>query len=80
LADPQKLGFAVRYPIVAGKFNTRDYPSNQLILDDIETIIIATLREKLGIEQNSLKVFLFNFNPEVTRLSQSRFRIIRWSW
>ncbi|KAI0032652.1 hypothetical protein K488DRAFT_78343 [Vararia minispora EC-137] len=55
LSDPQKLGFAVRYPIVSSRFNTRDYPSTQMILDDIETIIATTLQEKLGIEPKFFK-------------------------
>jgi actin-related protein 8 len=50
LSDPQRLGYAVRWPIHGAKFNTRDYPSLQVILSDIETIIRSTLKEKLDVD------------------------------
>lgn len=50
LADPAASGYVVRWPFYGGKFNTRDYPSNQMILSDIETILRDILYEKLGIE------------------------------
>ena len=56
LADPQKMGYAIRHPIQANKFNTMDYPHKQMILDDLETIISMTLSDKLGIERKDYKV------------------------
>ncbi|TFY69107.1 hypothetical protein EVJ58_g619 [Rhodofomes roseus] len=53
IADPLAQGYAVRWPMYSGKFNTRDYPSNALILSDIETIIQSTLKERLDIEAKS---------------------------
>ena len=38
LASPEEQGYAVRWPIYGGNFNTRDYPSNQLIMSDLEAI------------------------------------------
>ncbi|KAI0772590.1 actin-like ATPase domain-containing protein [Irpex lacteus] len=55
LADPEGQGYVLRWPISGGNFNTRDYPSNQLILIDIETIISTTLLEKLNITPNAYK-------------------------
>jgi actin-related protein 8 len=49
LPNPEAQGYVLRWPIFGGNFNTRDYPTNHLILFDIETIISTTLQEKLGI-------------------------------
>ncbi|RPD64111.1 actin-like ATPase domain-containing protein [Lentinus tigrinus ALCF2SS1-7] len=46
LANPEEMGYAVRWPIYGGNFNTRDYPSTQLILADIEAILRESLRLK----------------------------------
>ncbi|KAJ3786868.1 hypothetical protein GGU10DRAFT_350434 [Lentinula aff. detonsa] len=50
LADPKSSNFRVRWPIYGSNFNTRDYPSLQVILSDIETLLRHTLQEKLAIE------------------------------
>ena len=55
LADPEKMGYAVRWPIYGGNFNTRDYPSMQVVYNDIETILREALKEK-GIEPSTYKV------------------------
>ncbi|TFY71544.1 hypothetical protein EVG20_g1464 [Dentipellis fragilis] len=55
LADPERLGYAVRWPMRGTKFNTRDYPSNQMILDDVETIINDTLLDKFDIHPRQYK-------------------------
>ncbi|KDQ61367.1 hypothetical protein JAAARDRAFT_203897 [Jaapia argillacea MUCL 33604] len=55
LSDPQRLGYAVRWPIYGTRFNTRDYPSPQMILDDIETILRVTLNEKFNLDSQSFK-------------------------
>ena len=52
LANPEEMGYAVRWPIYGGNFNTRDYPSAQLILSDIETIFRESLKSK-GIEPSA---------------------------
>ncbi|KAI0364722.1 actin-like ATPase domain-containing protein [Pilatotrama ljubarskyi] len=54
LADPEQMGYVVRWPIYGGNFNTRDYPSSQVIYSDIETIFREALKEK-GIEAGSYK-------------------------
>ncbi|KAH9940809.1 actin-like ATPase domain-containing protein [Epithele typhae] len=46
LADPEKLGYFVRWPIYGGNLNTRDYPSTQLVLNDIEAIFREALKMK----------------------------------
>lgn len=56
LSDPQQLGYVLRWPIYGGNFNTRDYPSNQVILTDIETIIEQVLLEKFNITARSFGV------------------------
>lgn len=38
------------------KFNTRDYPSTELIINDIEVILRIALKEQLNIEEHSYKV------------------------
>lgn len=55
LANPEEMGYAVRWPIYGGNFNTRDYPSTQLVLSDIEVILREALKIK-GIEPSAFKV------------------------
>ena len=55
LADPEKMGYVIRWPIYGGNFNTRDYPSNQLIMSDIEAIFRDALLQK-DVDPNSYKV------------------------
>ncbi|KZT10183.1 actin-like ATPase domain-containing protein [Laetiporus sulphureus 93-53] len=57
LADPHNMGYAVRWPVHGGRFNTRDYPSNEMILNDVETILRATLKNMLGIERRSYREY-----------------------
>ncbi|KAG6897437.1 hypothetical protein C0992_001598 [Termitomyces sp. T32_za158] len=57
LADPQKAGYTLRYPIYAANFNLRDYHSVQVILSDLELIIRATLKEKLHVDPKDYKDF-----------------------
>lgn len=56
MSDPQALNYTVRWPIRGQNFNSRDYPSVQMILDDIETIIRSVLEEKLDIKRPDFKV------------------------
>ncbi|KAI0343316.1 actin-like ATPase domain-containing protein [Trametopsis cervina] len=55
LSDPEAQGYFLRWPISGGNFNTRDYSSRQFVLNDVETIIGDTLREKLNITPNIYK-------------------------
>ena len=55
LADPEGMGYVVSWPIYGCNFNTRDYPSAQLIMSDIELIFREALKEK-GVEPVSYKV------------------------
>ncbi|KAF9461204.1 actin-related protein [Collybia nuda] len=49
LADPQRAGYVTRWPIHGTGFNTRDYPSIQFVLGDLEAILRNTLKEKFNI-------------------------------
>ncbi|KAG2355694.1 hypothetical protein BDR07DRAFT_1425340 [Suillus spraguei] len=55
LSDPQLLNYSVKWPIHGKNFNTRDYPSHQMILDDIETIISTVLSERLNVKRPDYK-------------------------
>ncbi|KAF9218946.1 hypothetical protein BS17DRAFT_883132, partial [Gyrodon lividus] len=57
ISDPQALSYTVRWPINGHNFNSKDYPSVQMILDDIETIISIVLEEKLNIKRREFKNF-----------------------
>lgn len=46
LANSEEMSYTVRWPIYGGNFNTRDYPSLQLILSDIEIILRESLKLK----------------------------------
>jgi hypothetical protein len=46
----------VRWPIWGSRFNTRDYPSTAMIIDDIETILETSLQDSLGINRREYKV------------------------
>ncbi|KIM58979.1 hypothetical protein SCLCIDRAFT_16606 [Scleroderma citrinum Foug A] len=46
ISDPEQLNYTVRWPIHGSNFNTRDYPSVQMIFDDVETIIKTALHDK----------------------------------
>ncbi|OJT07591.1 Actin-like protein ARP8 [Trametes pubescens] len=54
IADPERMGYVTRWPIYGGNFNTRDYPSMQLIYSDVETIFREALKQK-GIEASAYK-------------------------
>ncbi|KAF9223955.1 hypothetical protein BS17DRAFT_680844, partial [Gyrodon lividus] len=54
---PWPLSYTVRWPINGHNFNSKDYPSVQMILDDIETIISIVLEEKLNIKRREFKNF-----------------------
>ena len=60
LADPHEMGYVVRWPLYGGHVNTRDYPSHQVVLSDIEAILRDTLSEYLSINQKSYNV---RFHP-----------------
>ncbi|KIK61712.1 hypothetical protein GYMLUDRAFT_42744 [Collybiopsis luxurians FD-317 M1] len=57
LADPQSSNYIVRWPIYGPNFNTRDYPSLQALLSDIETLLRKTLSDKFSIEPRDYKNF-----------------------
>ncbi|KAF5350283.1 hypothetical protein D9758_007801 [Tetrapyrgos nigripes] len=57
IADPQASNYAVRWPIYGSNFNTKDYPSLQFILSDIEVLLRTTLKENLGIEPQDYHKF-----------------------
>lgn len=56
LADPTEMGYVLRWPFHGGNFNTRDYPSNEILLTDVEDLIKTTLHERLNIPPNTLTV------------------------
>lgn len=53
---PTNKGWRLRYPILQRKFNTRDWSSHQLLLDDFTTILQESLRTELGIKPIDYKV------------------------
>ncbi|KAI0299322.1 hypothetical protein BC826DRAFT_906622 [Russula brevipes] len=55
LADPEKQGYIVRWPILGPRYNTRDYPSIAMVIDDIETILETSLQGSLGISRREYK-------------------------
>ncbi|KAE9399555.1 actin-like ATPase domain-containing protein [Gymnopus androsaceus JB14] len=57
LADPQSSNFLVRWPISGSNFNIRDYPSLQVLLSDVETLLRFTLEEKFKIGTKDYKDF-----------------------
>ncbi|KAI0676080.1 actin-like ATPase domain-containing protein [Trametes maxima] len=56
IANPEEMGYVVRWPIYGGNFNTRDYPSLQVAYNDIETILREALKQK-GIEPSAYKEY-----------------------
>jgi actin-related protein 8 len=46
----------VRWPIWGSRFNTRDYPSTAMIIDDIEAILETSLELSLNINRREYKV------------------------
>lgn len=50
------MNYIIRWPINGQNFNSRDYPSVQMILDDVETIISHVLEERLDIKCRDFKV------------------------
>ncbi len=56
LADPEKQGYVVRWPIMGSKFNARDYPSTAMIIDDVETILETNLQSLFNITRREYKV------------------------
>ncbi|KXN92421.1 Actin-related protein 8 [Leucoagaricus sp. SymC.cos] len=55
VGDPERAGYIVRYPIYNRNFNLRDYPSVQVVLNDIEAIIRKALQEKCELQQQDYK-------------------------
>ncbi|RDB23323.1 putative actin-related protein 8 [Hypsizygus marmoreus] len=55
LADPQQSGYVVRWPIYASNFNTRDYPSLQVIFSDLEFILRKTLKDRFDLDSQDFK-------------------------
>ncbi|KAI9060920.1 actin-like ATPase domain-containing protein [Trametes sanguinea] len=56
LANPEEMGYVVRWPIYGGNFNTRDYPSQQAVYNDLETIFRESLKLK-GVEPSAYKEY-----------------------
>ncbi|KIL69325.1 hypothetical protein M378DRAFT_69891 [Amanita muscaria Koide BX008] len=55
LAEPERSGYLVRWPIYGHNFNTRDYKSTQENLSDIDILIRKTLQENMNIEPSEYK-------------------------
>ena len=79
LADPEKQGYIVRWPILGSRFNTRDYPSVALIVDDIETILETSLQDSFGISRRAYKVF-FLFRTRLRIYIQQYPRTTQLCW
>ena len=50
----------MRWPIWGSRFNSRNYPSTAMIIDDIETILETSLQDSLGINRQDYKVFFLS--------------------
>ncbi|KAG6329925.1 hypothetical protein ID866_9164, partial [Astraeus odoratus] len=57
ISDAQQLNYTIRWPIHGPNFNTRDYPSVQMVFDDIEAIISTTLHEKYKMTRHDFKEY-----------------------
>ncbi|THH11839.1 hypothetical protein EW145_g366 [Phellinidium pouzarii] len=58
LSHPPHLeGYTVKWPVYAGRFNTRNYSSHQNMLGDIEEIWKTVIRENLDIDPSTLKEY-----------------------
>ncbi|KAF8347832.1 hypothetical protein F5887DRAFT_1258760 [Amanita rubescens] len=55
VAEPEKAGFLLRWPIYGHNFNTRDYGSIQENLSDIEILLHQTLQESMSIQPSDYK-------------------------
>ncbi|KIK08875.1 hypothetical protein K443DRAFT_655462 [Laccaria amethystina LaAM-08-1] len=55
IADPHLSNYAVRWPILASNFNTKDYRSIQANLSDLEALIQYTLWDRLNITSTDYK-------------------------
>lgn len=56
IADPHLSNYAVRWPILASNFNTKDYQSIQANLSDLEALIRHTLWDRMNISFTDYKV------------------------
>jgi actin-related protein 8 len=77
LADPHEMGYVVRWPLYGGHFNARDYPSNQVVLSDIEAVLRDTLSESLSIDPKSYNV---RFHLSVFPPWDRRYHRVAYSW
>lgn len=50
----------MRWPIYGAQFNTRDYPSLQVILSDIEEVLRKVLQDRLGLKRSEYQVSVFS--------------------
>lgn len=50
-------GYRIRYPILQRRFNSRDWASMQLLLDDLTVILQESLRTELGVKPIDYKTF-----------------------
>lgn len=55
IADPRLSNYAVKWPILASNFNTKDYQSIQANLSDLEALIRHTLRDRMNISFTDYK-------------------------
>jgi len=65
LANPEQSGYIARWPIYGSNFNTRDYPSLQVILSDLEALLQKTLKDRLDINAQDYKVGNFFFPDDL---------------
>jgi actin-related protein 8 len=56
LPEPEKAGYAVRWPIKRGRLNKEGYRSMRELAGDIQDIWTIVFRDELGIEPKQLKV------------------------
>ena len=57
LPEPEKHGWAVKWPYIKGRFNTQMYASSRELLGDIMDIWLHALEEHCGVKANELKEY-----------------------
>jgi actin-related protein 8 len=72
LVEPERAGYAVRWPIKRGRLNKEGYRSMQELAGDIQELWTIVLRDELGIQLEELKVCVFPSFRSLLPLSQKQ--------
>jgi len=69
LANPFEAEYTAKWPIYGNNFNTRDYPSLQVTLSDLEALLRRTLKDHLDIKAQDYKVAGLSYLMIVTAIT-----------